>query len=336
MPERRDLPKINIKPREIPFDQIVAVKGRNPVGESLPQFGKVISDAMVQRANLIKMGRQTAAIESAMGAQPGSYSGMDPDQAMKIAQLQQQADLKKMMSQYTIPSYDAEGNVSGFTPVPKGMKPFGGMKPNADQNAKGPSFAQNKFNQDQWVKLGSAVNNLNASSRKVLGVASTNNMRADRALDLIDNPQATPEDKELVVKDLLSVMKGGSPDEQDIKRGMYGSYHQKAIQLLEGITAQPQALNQPAVMQTLKSTILGLKNVDNKVIQDNLGINAVAFEPIIKADPERWGRLTGAVVRTTEVPQSDQTQVTPQAQTSAPVVGGTFNGQKVIGVRRIK
>ena len=136
MPERRELPKINIRPKELPFDQIVAVKGRNPLGESLPMFGKVISDAMVNRANIRRMGEQTAAIEKAMGAEPGTYAGLSPDQAEKIAALKQQAELKKMMQQYTIPSYDAEGQVSGFTPVPLGMKPFGGMKQNAEANTR--------------------------------------------------------------------------------------------------------------------------------------------------------------------------------------------------------
>lgn len=99
MPERRELPAINIRPREIPFDQIITVKGRNPVGESLPMFGKVLSDAMVQRANLIKMGQQTAAIEKAMGAAPGSLNGMDPDQGLQFAKMQNEIRLQEMKQQ---------------------------------------------------------------------------------------------------------------------------------------------------------------------------------------------------------------------------------------------
>ncbi|HPO87528.1 MAG TPA: hypothetical protein PLN86_16940 [Candidatus Hydrogenedentes bacterium] len=96
MPERRDLPKINIKPREIPFDQIVAVKGRNPVGESLPMFGKVISDAMMNRANLIKMGRETAAIEKAAGVNPGTYNGMNSEQGLEFAKMQNELRLQEL------------------------------------------------------------------------------------------------------------------------------------------------------------------------------------------------------------------------------------------------
>lgn len=99
MAERRSLPAINIKPREIPFDQIVAVKGRNPIGESLPMFGKVLSDAMVQRTNLIKMGQQTAAIEKAMGAAPGSLNGMDPEQGLQFAKMQNEIRLQEMKQQ---------------------------------------------------------------------------------------------------------------------------------------------------------------------------------------------------------------------------------------------
>lgn len=99
MPERRNLPSINIKPREMPFDQIISVKGRNPVGESLPMFGKVLSDAMVQRANLIKMGQQTAAIEKAMGAAPGALNGMDPEQGLQFAKMQNELRLQEMKQQ---------------------------------------------------------------------------------------------------------------------------------------------------------------------------------------------------------------------------------------------
>lgn len=99
MPERRDLPAINIRPREMPFDQIISVKGRNPVGESLPMFGKVLSDAMIQRANLIKMGQQTAAIEKAMGATPGSLNGMDPEQGLQFAKMQNEIRLQEMKQQ---------------------------------------------------------------------------------------------------------------------------------------------------------------------------------------------------------------------------------------------
>lgn len=99
MPERRELPKINIRPKELPFDQIVAVKGRNPLGESLPMFGKVISDAMVNRANIRRMGEQTAAIEKAMGAEPGSLNGMDPEQVLQFAKMQNELRLQEMKQQ---------------------------------------------------------------------------------------------------------------------------------------------------------------------------------------------------------------------------------------------
>lgn len=117
MPERRPLPTINIRPREMPFDQIIAVKGRNPIGESLPMFGKVISDAMVQRAQLRQMGAQTAAIERAMGSNPGSLSGMEPEQAMTFAKLQNEMNLQAMKRQEKElpPIYISPNQAGGFS-----------------------------------------------------------------------------------------------------------------------------------------------------------------------------------------------------------------------------
>lgn len=99
MPNRRDLPAINIRPKEMPFDQIIAVKGRNPFGEALPGYGKVLSDAMIQQANLRKMGQQTAAIERAMGSEPGSLNGMDPSQGMEFAKMQNDLRREAMKQQ---------------------------------------------------------------------------------------------------------------------------------------------------------------------------------------------------------------------------------------------
>lgn len=61
----------------------------------------------------------------------------------KVGIQQQEADTNRYKAenqpQYTVPVYDASGNVTGFQEVPKGFKPFGGkqpQKPNADESTK--------------------------------------------------------------------------------------------------------------------------------------------------------------------------------------------------------
>jgi hypothetical protein len=176
--------------------------------------------------------------------------------------------------------------------------------------------------QKGWVQLGHDVNALGATSRKALGVAANANMRADRALERL-SPNMTPEDKDLVVTDIMGLMKGGSPDEIQIKRGMYNTLSQEATALLERVIGDPTALNNPEVLDKLKETVTSIKEIDNNVIKRNLGINAIMYEPFIKADPGRFQRLTNAIMETTLAPGEKAKEATATPTTETPGAGET-------------
>ena len=158
---------------------------------------------------------------------------------------------------------------------------------------------QGQFDDNYALKVEKMISPLSASSRAVLGVAGTSNMRADRALQLL-KPGMTPEDKDMVITDLQGVMKGGTPDEIQLKQGMYGSMYQNAVKLYEFVASHPEALDTPDTISRLKDTVSTLKEVDNKVISDNLGIAASAAKNWIKRNPDQWNGMVRGVQNTTK------------------------------------
>lgn len=328
MPERRELPAINIKPREMPFDQIIAVKGRNPVGESLPMFGKVLSDAMVQRANLIKMGQQTAAIEKAMGEAPGSLNGMDPDQAMKIAQLKQQSELKKMMSQYTIPSYDSEGNVSGFTPVPKGMKPFGGTKPSPDQND-----LRTKGNLDlrkDTMVLNWASKMRNDPAIKPLYQQKINAGYVDQIIGAAKEGN-TVAGAALAAKMARTMGEVGVLTDNDVKRYVTSGRLDRGA--ADKLTRMTQGKPTDATLDEIGQIAGILSSTFNEKVQPTYNWYSEVLANNMGDTPENTARLLG-VSYVPQLPKPKPAAI--QEFPSVPSVGGIFNGQKVVGVRRVR
>lgn len=163
-------------------------------------------------------------------------------------------------------------------------------------------YRQDTQDQNNWVKLGDRVNALTAGSRKALGISASNNMRADRLIQTAQQGKLTPQDVSNLTADLQGIYKGGTPDETMQKHGNYSTLQQDAGRILGYVTSNPANANSPEVVQHLKKLAIDLKQIDNKVITDNLGMNAVTFKPLIEKDPSRWHDMVNAVENTTTNP----------------------------------
>lgn len=150
-----------------------------------------------------------------------------------------------------------------------------------------------QFDERQWVKLGQEANLQEASSRKPLGVAVLNNMKAGRGMKLIMDPtrQYTPQDESLITTDLTSIMKGGSPDEELLRQQQYGSYYKSGIQLLQKITGNPQSLNDPDIKAHLRDVIQGIREIDNEAIKNHFDALESQYMDAIKRRPDAWDKL---------------------------------------------
>ena len=161
------------------------------------------------------------------------------------------------------------------------------------------SEKEDQFNQRRWERFGAAINPLNAGSRKALGIAASNNMRADRLLATAQNRTITSQDYSNLIADLQGIYKGGVPDQVMMGHGDYPSLQRKAGQILSLLSGKPSAVHTPEVLSHLTELTRELKDVDNKVINDNLGINSIIFDELQKADPQKFERVLDALANTT-------------------------------------
>ena len=337
MPERRELAAINIRPREMPFDQIISVKGRNPVGESLPMFGKVLSDAMVQRANLIKMGQQTAAIEKAMGAAPGSLNGMDPEQGLQFAKMQNELRLQEMKQQREQDKQTRSVFVSDFKKNPAPYLQFeqsGGKLNFINDLSEGNRNANLDVRKDSMV-LNWASKMRSDPSIKPLYQQKINAGYVDQIIGAAKEGN-TVAGAALAAKMARTMGEVGVLTENDVQRYVTsGRLDRKAA---DKLTRMTQGKPTDTTLDEIGQIAGILSSTFNEKVQPTYNWYAEVLANNMGDTPENTARLLGVdyLPINNQPSSSRQIQSTLQEDTTIPVVGGTFNGQKVIGVRRVR
>ena len=158
------------------------------------------------------------------------------------------------------------------------------------------SQKQQQFDEQQWPKLMKAMSPLNASSRSAVGVAASSNMRADRALSVLDDPKASPDQiQQLVVADIMGIMKGGVPDAEQLKTGLMQTFGADLQNKLQYWSSNPGEFKNQAVRDRLREVTVGLKTIDNNVITQNAGIGAASYSALIARHPDWWKQGQAAI-----------------------------------------
>ena len=134
-----------------------------------------------------------------------------------------------------------------------------------------------------------------------------------------------------VESDLAGIMQGGAPHVEMLRQQGYENLVTKWANLKQMVTSKPQAIAIPEIRQQLKDTLLGIMAVDNDVLDTNVGIAKEQFLQAIKSDPKRFERMVGVAEKIKTIGGKSRTS----APSGVPVVGQTFNGGKVISVKRI-
>lgn len=257
--------------QQIPVTDKNGVQQQRPVWD-LPDDSKQLSDYF---NGLIQFGKTTSAAKQSAFAEQQEYWN-DPD---RIAEMQSTLDdLKKQ------PSNLSDEEIAAFEKQLKTnpKKAFDDI-PKAVQKAK-------EWTEAQWDKFDTKVNALNASSRKSIGQSGNANIRAERAWDMLSAPDIVkdPLALSLAITDIMGIMKGGAPDEVQLKEG-YKNIETYLANSKQKLTSTPTEVNAPGVVAQLKNMIKGLIDIDNKVIMKNLGIEQVTFKKILY---DREGKLT--------------------------------------------
>jgi hypothetical protein len=177
---------------------------------------------------------------------------------------------------------------------------------------------QKQWDEQHWPALVKLMNPLTASSRGAVGVAASSNMRADRALERLNDPKVMPDEiQRLVVTDIMAIMKGGVPDAEQLRAGLLKTFGQELQTRLQHWSDNPQQYNNQAVKEQLKRIVLGLKQIDNNVINQNAGMGAASYIGLIGRHPDWWQQVQGAVSEIVpSVPASAGEQPTSHPQDS--------------------
>jgi hypothetical protein len=163
--------------------------------------------------------------------------------------------------------------------------------------------AQNKI--QNWLTLEKRVNPNSAAGQNALGLSGKANQRADRAFGLLAIPETTWEDMHAIVT--AGILTGGVPQMPTIEDQNIGkSIAERWSKLASFVTGHRTEGTVPLkYRQQLFDRIKEIKNVDNEIIDKQLGMVEVAAEDVIKQDQQRWERLKNAVIATTESMEQD-------------------------------
>ena len=162
---------------------------------------------------------------------------------------------------------------------------------------------QRNLDEKMFDLLSRKVNPNVAVRGSALGVAAINNQRADRAIDRLLNKDGwTIQDKSMVVQDIAGLIQGGVPHEEEIRQQGYGTYLDTFTNIANKAAQDPRVLNQPEIRKRLLDSVIALKQVDNKVIIDNLNTQEAMYSGVISRNPAQWNRVRASIEGSLESP----------------------------------
>jgi len=173
----------------------------------------------------------------------------------------------------------------------------------ADAKKTAAEAAKTKAGDDKfWASQFKMFTPTNASRGSMIGQAAYGNARAERALKILERGagKVSPQDLNKVIVDLAGIMQGGSPHADAIQSQGYNTLAEEWAALKTRITGNPQAANIPEIVNELKRVVTEIKDVDNKIIADNLDTFEATNSGYIDRNPDRWAKIKASVMRGTQ------------------------------------
>jgi hypothetical protein len=114
------------------------------------------------------------------------------------------------------------------------------------------------------------------------------NAKADRALAIIHPPggRVTAQRLTGALADIASIMKQGTPTDQDMKHQEYGTFMESFSRVLTKISGSPSGLVPDSIVQEVKSIIMEIKEVDNKIIRGEIAQAKITYREDFKQDSQ--------------------------------------------------
>lgn len=169
-----------------------------------------------------------------------------------------------------------------------------------------------------------------ATGRSALGMAVTNNVGAKKALTILQQPNMTPQELNMVTGELAKLVAGGVAGEQELKKQGYDTFLGEIRSIQQKLTGTPQDVTNPEIRQRLMKVIDGMMNVNNGVISTHMKGVEILHKDAIAKHQDEWNdykKLHGVNVDGGQTPT-----ITSKAERDALPNGSSYiyKGQKHI------
>lgn len=152
----------------------------------------------------------------------------------------------------------------------------------------GSSEKQAQADKKRWDAIIKDTDPYKASSRSALGMATIGNQRANRAIPVLQNPNATNQDISTAIADISGIFQGGIPTDAGQHAQEYNTLAGRLSNLKTLVTGQPSAPAIPEVKAHLLDLINTLKDVNNQSIKDQLDYTETAYPDLIQKNQMAW------------------------------------------------
>jgi hypothetical protein len=149
---------------------------------------------------------------------------------------------------------------------------------------------KDKAEQDKITK---ELNSLQASSRSVLGSAAMTKQRVQKLKDIVNDPNATPQDMNLAASELNTAVTNTSTV-AGAKGLEYHNLQTGLANLMQKYTSNPHAPNVPEIKKHIAELADRMANVSDDVISNNAGAIKAGHTDFVSKYPDRWNDMLSA------------------------------------------
>lgn len=193
---------------------------------------------------------------------------------------------------------------------------------------------EQQFYQKEWDKLLKESDPLSASNRNPLGLATRATFQANRALKTLSNPVVANQEAGNAMADIAAIYQGGSPTQFGMSHQQYETLYGKAQGLIQSISGKPQDALPDPIKNRLIGVLQDMKRTNSALLKQRLDMTEHSKKSVISHFPDEWKEYRQIL----EGDQGHYDGLAPAASSGSgvPLVGQTFNGAKVLSVKRIK
>jgi hypothetical protein len=155
----------------------------------------------------------------------------------------------------------------------------------------------------QWENLNKRTNPIVAPRGSLLNTAGQVNASADRSLVTLNKPIVTVQDMNGVAHDIARIMSNASATDKAAHEQNYGTVYSDLMGLVQKVTGRPQDAVPTKIVDEMRRKINEMKQVDNRIIYDNLRSAEVTYQGLKKSDPKRWKEYVDSITSTTDNPE---------------------------------